>query len=55
MDTHIHTGDYQPSNNFTDKHQFTRSLNLKGTNIEVVDKMKVFGTTEKGIEKFWCL
>ena len=30
--------------NFTDKHQFTTRLNLKGTNIEVVDKMKILGT-----------
>ena len=51
MDTHIHTGDDQPSNNFTDKHQFTRSLNLKETSIEVVDRIDVFGTTEKEIEK----
>ena len=30
--------------NFTDKYQFTTRLNLKGTNIEVVEKMKILGT-----------
>ena len=30
--------------NFTEKYQFTTSLSLKGTNIEVVDKMKILGT-----------
>ena len=30
--------------NFTDKHQFTTRLNLKGTTIEIVDKMKILGT-----------
>ena len=30
--------------NFTDHHQFTTRLDLKGTNIEVVDKMKILGT-----------
>ena len=30
--------------NFTDKHQFTTRLQLKGENIDVVNKMKMFGT-----------
>ena len=30
--------------NFTDKYQFTTRLNLKGTNIQIVDKMKILGT-----------
>ena len=30
--------------NFTDNHQFTTRLQLKGENIEVVDKMKILGT-----------
>jgi hypothetical protein len=30
--------------NFTDHHQCTTRLDLKGTNIEVVDKMKILGT-----------
>ena len=30
--------------NFTDKHQFTTRLNLKGENIEIVKKMKILGT-----------
>ena len=31
--------------NFTEKYQFTTRLNLKGNNIEIVDKMKILGTT----------
>ena len=30
--------------NFTDNYQFTTRLHLKGTNIDVVDKMKILGT-----------
>ena len=30
--------------NFTEHHQFTTRLDLKGTNIQVVDKMKILGT-----------
>ena len=30
--------------NFTDNHQFTTRLQLKGDNIEIVDKMKILGT-----------
>ena len=30
--------------NFTEKYQFTTRLDLKGTNIEIVDKMKILGT-----------
>ena len=30
--------------NFTDNYQFSTRLNLKGTNIEIVDKMKILGT-----------
>ena len=30
--------------NFTEKYQFTTRLELKGTNIEIVDKMKILGT-----------
>ena len=30
--------------NFTEKHQFTTRLQLKGENIEVVNKMKILGT-----------
>ena len=30
--------------NFTDNHQFTTRLQLKGENIEIVDKMKILGT-----------
>ena len=30
--------------NFTDHHQFTTRLDLKGTNIQVVNKMKILGT-----------
>ena len=30
--------------NFTDDHQFTTRLKLKGENIEIVDKMKILGT-----------
>ena len=33
--------------NFTDHHQFTTRLNLKGANIEIVDKMKILGTIVK--------
>ena len=31
--------------NFTDNHQFSTRLNLKGKNIEIVDSMKILGTT----------
>ena len=30
--------------NFTNNYQFSTRLNLKGTNIEIVDKMKILGT-----------
>ena len=30
--------------NFTDNHQFTTRLDLKGHNIEMVDQMKILGT-----------
>ena len=30
--------------NFTDKHQFTTRLELKGKNIEIVEQMKILGT-----------
>ena len=30
--------------NFTDNYQFTTRLDLKGSNIEIVDKMKILGT-----------
>ena len=33
--------------NFTDKYQFTTRLSLKGTNIQVVDQMKILGTIVK--------
>ena len=33
--------------NFTEKYQFTTRLNLKGNNIEIVDKMKILGTKIK--------
>ena len=33
--------------NFTDNHQFTTRLQLKGENIEVVNKMKILGTIIK--------
>ena len=31
--------------NFTNKYQFHARLQLKGHNVEVVDKMKILGTT----------
>jgi hypothetical protein len=30
--------------NFTDNYQFTTRIDLKGRNIEIVDKMKILGT-----------
>ena len=30
--------------NFTDKHQFTTRLQIKGQNVEIVDNMKILGT-----------
>ena len=29
---------------FTDNYQFTTRLDLKGSNVEIVDKMKIVGT-----------
>ena len=45
--------------NFTDKYQFTTRLNLKGTNIEIVDKMlrelPQFGASKEEMVHIWVL